>query len=296
MSAGGESQRRAAVGAAALAALVALVAGCAARTGDGTAQPAGAPSDAPSPFGAVPWVEPKPGECPQGSRVFDPSATPPLADFEQQQAVAERVEGFRGEGFAARYVRLTALGVVVLVEGDQREARQRLSAEGVALVAGYGDQDDLEGGIDPEHEVALVVSDQLQPLGAEVRRRIRGLAGSGGLATWTNAGAVLVQWKPPVPAEVRALRDIRTESGARVIVAEVRYSDRELMRAQEVISQLPRAEEITEVSRCGDNSGLLVGVRPEALGDTTAERRSRYADLAGVPVTVIPHEALGHLD
>lgn len=234
------------------------------------------------------WVDPEPGDCPSLMKVFDPEAASLPDDLETQQAQARALEERSWGSFTVEYARPTHLGLVVLVAGDLGRARDALAAEGVTLVAEYGAQDDLESGIDVEHEVALVVSDQLRPLSDLVRRRTSHVGGRGAIATWPDAGAVLVQWKEPIPESVLALEALRPESGATVIVEGVPYSERELVRAQATLIDLleGRDDPVTQVGRCGDGTGLVVGIEPDAL-DRAEQLRETYAAWVGFPVTVI---------
>lgn len=272
---------------------VTLVSGALAGCGDRAtrAEPEhGAPTtDLPSFADLGVWQDPLPGDCPQYMKVFDPDAAPPPDDLADQQATASVLMSRRWETFTVEYARPTHLGLVILAAGDVEAARDSLADEGVALVAEYGAQDDLESGVDVEHEVSLVMSDQLRPVADLVRRRTRHLAGRGQIAPWLDAGAVLVQWAEPVPEAVRALETLRPQSGATVIVEGVPFSERRLMRAQDELSERLRGTtDLTLVSRCGDGSGLVVGIDPSTLGDRAPALRDEYSRVAGLPVTVVP--------
>ena len=304
-------RRRAAVAVVGGAAAVAVVAGStfaiSRPTADTPATPAAPSTTAVSPPSSAPpsspspaytplvngfWEEPKPGDCPGMSKVFDPAAAPPIVDLAEQQQVVEEITARVRNAYTVRYARATALGVVALVMGDLDVAKEQLAADGVELVYAW-DPSGPEVGLDEEGQVHQIVGWQFDPVINELRRSIRGISADGGsgeghLALWMKAGAVLLQWKAPVPDDVRALEDRVWRNGVRVVVEGVRYSQTELTHAGFTVLDRARTEgiEVSSASGCGDLSGLAVGVgRPDLLGHE-AELKQKFTDWTGMPVTV----------
>jgi len=237
------------------------------------------------------WEEPKPGECPRYSKVFDPNAAPPLQNLPQQEAAVAEITALTRDAYTVRYARPTALGVVALVMGNLEVAKAQLKEYGVTLVYAWDTSWESEG-LDADQRVHGVIADQLQPVAEAVRRRFPVFDDEVGLALWVDAGGVLVQWKEPVPAEIKALEDLSYGSGAHVYVEGVRYSDPELNDASSrVFDELKGTDvELSSGSRCGDNSGIVIGVVPDYLRGREQELKKRFEEIAGVPVTVVPEE------
>ncbi|WP_435747269.1 hypothetical protein [Nocardioides sp. SYSU DS0663] len=235
--------------------------------------------------------------CARASKVF--TGEPPLPDEAEQQEIVEAVEA-RGWTWV-RHVATTALGVVALVDDpdgdadhtvDEADERAReLRRLGVAHVSEW-DPSGVDVGLDAAAQARQVVQWRLDPVVRELRRKTRGLAGDAGLALWHAAGAVLVQWKAPVPAEVEALAGIRPD-GVRVVVEPVPYSQADVDAAQHRLrSWLRRSgrdHAWTSASACADGSGIVVGMEPP-LEDRSA-LQAELAEAAGMPVLVVPEEA-----
>jgi len=248
------------------------------------------------------WEEPKPGDCPELSKVFDPDAAPPIPDLAEQQRIVQEISAQVRNAYQVRFAQATPLGVVALVTGNVDFAKEQLGDAGVSLVYEW-DRSGPEVGLDEEGQVGQVLAWQLDPVVRDVRRRVQGISADGGegdgeLALWTNAGAVLLQWKEPVPDDVLALGDLEYAHGVHVVVEGVRYSPSELHRAMRTVMDRARAQgiEANSGSGCGDLSGIVIGVGADDLRGHEDELREEFADWAGIPVTVIAAEPAVGLD
>lgn len=227
--------------------------------------------------------------------VFTSTVEPSPGMSDEWQQALEAAQDADFADFAVHTAQVTGLGVVALVTGDVDRARQVLVEEyGVTVVHPW--QADVEdSGLDEQVQIEQVVQWTLDPVLREARRRTRGIEGSGGLSYWTSAGAILVQWKAPAPQEVLALEALDFASGGRIVVQEVRYSEREIQQAQDLVVDVAQSgglgAEWTTASSCGDGSGLVVGFTPESLGDRRAELEQELARAAGMPVMVIAQDA-----
>lgn len=308
-------RRRSASTALAAAASVAVVVGGVAvafQRGDGprdrvVGDPSeGTASSAPTPPGSTATFsadDPRTFECLTESKVLDPDAAPVL-DSETAQVykrtyseIAQR----EFEEFALRRVEIFHAGVFVLVTGDVEEARHTLTPYGVAGV-GLWNPDGPALGMDEYAQLEQLIQWRLEPVLEHARRAVeqREDDGFAGLAVWINADAILVQWKDPVPAEIRALEDTRFKSGAEIIVQAVRYSRAEIREAQQRVPEGLRANESelwTTSRACGDFSGLVVGMEPSFLENADrADLQSRLAEVVGMPVHVAPEGPVVELD
>lgn len=228
--------------------------------------------------------------CPRASRVLGDA--PPIPDREELDAIAERVRRTGWDGFEVRRVEATHLGVVALVAGDLQAARRVLAEVGAAQTHAWDDSL-APVGVDAAGQVREVLQGLLEPAVRDVRAAVRGIPGQESIALWPEAGAVLLQWKAPVPTEVRALAGRRPD-GVRVIVEPTRYSRRDIRAASERVVAAIRAGRIevdwSTASGCADGSGLVVGVQPHSLADRAAELEAQLAEVAGMPVRVVPEE------
>lgn len=239
------------------------------------------------------WEEPAPGDCPELSKIFDPEAVPPVPNLAQQQRVVTELNDTAFKTFGVHYSVPTALGVVALATGDVAVAKRVLREDyGVELVYEW-DRNRPDVGLDVDAQVAQILDWQIGPVGRRLDREVRNLEGYAEIAMWGSAGGVLLSWKAPVPAEIAALAGTRP-NGVRVFVEGVPYSEKELFAAAQRVREAASSgrvdAEISHSTYCGDQSGLRVGVLPEAAGDRKADLERRFEEIAGMPVTVVPGE------
>lgn len=260
--------RRRALAAAALLAVAGLT-GC---DGDGEA-PAADPTPTPS------------ADLFTCDRTFTRAAEPP-ADLREQGGISEWAGGYVGDGYVVRRTASSPLGLVALVEGDLARARAELLPRGIAIMERWHDP---QGDVDPLAQVSEVVEARLRPVLAEVRRRVRGLDGVYDVLPWPSGGAVVVEWREPVPAEVAALAGEQADR-VRVVVQGVPHSRDEVDRAVAAVEGADGlGAEVTSVAGCADGAGLVVGVAD--LGERRADLQDELAEVAGMPVLVVPREA-----
>ncbi len=286
------SRRRRALGAiVGTAGLVIVVAaGGHALAGSGT----GPRQVQPDPATSSPTADAELFECSRESRVF--SEAKPIADLDQQQQVVRRLAALRS--VQVRYAALSPLGVVALVVDGSGDRDWLADPSVVTQLEGLGAAHVFEWnptaasvGVDADGQVRQVLSWLLEPAIGDVRRATRGLPGDAGLGLWQDAGAVLLQWKAPVPQEVLALAGVRPD-GVEVIVEPVVYSGQDVRRAQRRLETVLRERGLwdrwSSSSGCADRSGLVVGMVPPL-----ADRPDLQADLTeelGLPVMVVPGE------
>jgi len=220
-------------------------------------------------------------------RTFTRAAEPP-ADLVEQGGISEWAGGYVGEGYVVRRTASSRLGLIALVSGDLAKARAELVPRGVAVVERWHDP---QGDVNPFAQVTDVVAARLAPVVREVRRAIRGLEGRYDVLPWVAGGAVVVQWRSPVPASVTALAGERPDR-VRVLVEEVPLSRRQVDRAAVAIEDADDlGVAVTATYGCADGTGLVVGVAPETVLDDRPALQERLAAVAGVPVLVVPVEA-----
>lgn len=220
-------------------------------------------------------------------RSFTRKAEPP-ADLVEQGGISEWAGGYVGDGYVVRRTASSRLGLIALVAGDLAKARAELVPRGVAVVERWRDP---QGDVNPVAQVTEVVEARLAPVVEEVRRAIRGLEGGYDVVPWIAGGAVVVQWRPPVPEAVTALVGERPDR-VRVLVEEVPLSRDQVDRAAAAIEDADDlGVEVTATSGCADGTGLVVGVSPDTDLDDRSALQERLAAAAGVPVLVVPVEA-----
>lgn len=227
--------------------------------------------------------------------VFTSTADPPNDVLDQWKRELARIQAASFTGFTVAHAEVTGLGVIALVTGNERIGRSVLTRDyGIAAVYGW-DEDAAETEVDFSGQIRQAVQWTLDPVLRAAKRGSRGVEGSSGLSYWTSSGAVLVQWKKPVPQEIRALEDLTFPTGGRIIVREVPFSEKELHAAQLQAIHAMRSGEVpgewTTASACGDRTGIVVGVEPASLGDQRAHIQDELADIVGLPVMVVPQEA-----
>jgi hypothetical protein len=224
--------------------------------------------------------------CPQGLDLLQ--NPPPIPDLAEQERLIGAIDGERYGGFTIHAAHATHLGVVALVEGDVDRARSVLTAEGVAFVDAW-DPALVESGLDETTQVSEVIQWQLDPVAQRIALEHRSDPGFAGLSVWQDAGAVVLQWKSPVPPEVQELEGTRSD-GVKVLIWPTTYSEKDLRSAADRVFGQAVDEEITMSTICADFSGIVVGIKPP-LDGRRAELQRKLSDLAGVPVMVIPQEA-----
>ncbi len=258
------------------------------------------PDDAPTPgapattASAVPSEAPNDGDlfsCPQRIVFRDEAVLVTEyvdASMPRWKRIYAEITAADFDGFAVHRAEIIHIGVVALVTGDVEEAERVLVGEyGVTAVEPWPPA----AGSSVEDVLDLALQRAAQQALAEARRRTRGIPGSAGFGSWASEGLVIVEWKEPVPAEVRALEDLRFEGGGRIAIQGVRYSERDLNRA---INRLTRARESGELNvwgfggtHCADGRGVVVMLTPEDLGDHRAEWQEQLTEIAGMPVMVV---------
>lgn len=111
------------------------------------------------------------------------------------------------------------------------------------------------------------------------------------LARWTKAGAVLVQWKRPVPKWVQDFEKLEFPGGGRIIVEGVRYSVQDIDAARRRVTEAYEAGKLDtrlfHADECGEGEGLIVGVDPSKARRERAGLQRRLADIAKMPVMVV---------
>lgn len=269
---------------------VSLVSGPDAKGTDGLPA-ATTPSSSPSITPAPSPEESGLFDCETDNPVFGPS--PAIPDRGRQQRIVDQIERPLSDAFDVHVAEPSHLGVVALVTGDLDAARRALREHGVGHVYSW-DSSGPEVGADEHGQIEQALQWVLDPVVNRLQKQIRDVPGSGGLAYWQDAGAVLLQWKAPVPAEIEALAGVRP-NGVKVIVQAIRYSDRDFLNAGERALKAGREgridAKVNSAVGCGDGSGLVVGVGPKSLGDRRAELQQKLTELVGMPVKVVAEEA-----
>lgn len=226
--------------------------------------------------------------CQRGLQPYaDP---PPIDDLADQQAIVDSLPDTRKiSAWGLVRAEPTPLGVVALVVNAQF-AEPPLTALGVSHVREW-DPSGPEVGLDEHAQVEQVIGWQLDPVLREVRRETGGIPGSAGLAYWHEAGAVVVQWKTPVPPEVEALAGERA-NGVRVEVWPADYSAGDVRRAQADLQawleQSGNRDRWTSSYGCSDGAGLVVGIAPPL--EDRAELQRLITEAVGMPTMVVAEE------
>ena len=235
--------------------------------------------------------EPTLFECPLESRVF--GEAPPIPDIDRLEDIVDRVEQTTWDGFDVERVEATHLGVVALASGDLNEARKALREVGVPHVYRW-DPSVASVGVDAAGQVRQVLQWLIEPAVHDLRASYRGIRGYETLALWQEAGAVLLQWKAPVPTEIKALEGVRPD-GVRVIVKPTRFSERDWRAASAKVNHAIRDGRVdanwSTMGGCADGSGLVVGIEPASLGDRRSALQAQLSEVANIPVYVMPEEA-----
>jgi hypothetical protein len=233
-------------------------------------------------------------ECSTESRVLSDTTT--IADLEQQQRIVRRLSAL--SSVRVRHAGPSPLGVVALVVDDSGDLDSHADPAVVTQLQELGaahvfewDPSMASVGVDADGQIRQVLQWLLQPAISDVRRATRSLPGDAGLALWQDAGAVLLQWKAPVPQELLALAGVRPD-GVEVIVEPVDYSQQDMQRAarqlQTVLRERGLRDRWSSSHGCGDGSGLVVGIVPP-LTDR-AELQADFTEALGLPVMVVPEE------
>lgn len=274
------------------ATLVALVGvGVAVVQPDGT-DPDGAP--APVAPATPPTSGPTPFSCPQELDLLQ--TTPPIPDLADQRRIVHQLATL--DSVWVRHAAPSALGVVALVQDDSGDVDHWADPEVVGRLARLGvahtyewDPGAAGSGVDAGDQVRQVLLWELDPVMKDVRRAVRGVPGSAGLAFWPEGGAIVVHWKTPVPSEVRELAGTRAD-GVRVEVRGATYSDADVRRAQRRLSvwlrEAGRRHQWSSASACADGSGLVVGMLPQVAGKPGLAEE--ISDAVGMPVLVVPED------
>lgn len=237
---------------------------------------------------ADPTAPPSSFSCPTG--LGQPPDPPPIPDLERQQEIAdELMRSTRSlSAYGVVHAEPTHLGVVALVVGSVDLARANLSD--AALVRAY-DGSAADAGIAGPSQVLQVVEDELGSVADEVRRATDAVPGVNSVSLWHEAGAVVLQWKRPVPPEVERLAGER-ENGVEVLVRATTYSARDLQVAGRKLQGFLAREGLDAESAtpygCVDGSGLVVVVEPPL--DDRDGLAEQVRDAIGVPVMVAPEE------
>jgi len=243
-------------------------------------------------------LEPAPA-APTTSELFScdvdwrrPADPPPIDDLAEQQVTIDSIEATSWEGFSIHYVRPTHLGVVALIDGDLEAARAQLMQAGASYVFTW-DPTMEQARVDATGQIQMATQSELNAVLHEItpiRFRVEGYAGT---ALWHDAGAVILMWRAPVPAEVAALEGVRAD-GVRVVVWPTTYSSRDISMARGRVMDAFRWGEVTEQwstsGSCPDRSGVLIGIRPPLSAERRAELQEQLSRIAGMPVMVVEQE------
>lgn len=266
--------------------------------GLGVALPGGTGPDRPLPqTPASPSVSTTTGSaeftCPTGD---EPQEAPPVPDLAAQERLVRQLATL--DSVKVEYAAPTALGVVALVQDDSGDldlradptVAARLQRAGVAHVYEW-EPGASAVGLDADGQVRRVAGWVLDPAMRDVRRSVRGLAGSAGLAYWPEAGAIVVRWKAPVPEQVQELAGTRPD-GVRVDVRPATYSSADVREAQRKLStwleETDRRSQWSSAAACADGSGLAVGMVPRVADEPGLAEE--IADAVGMPVHVVPED------
>jgi hypothetical protein len=248
----------------------------------------------PDPATASPSAHAELFECSRESRVF--SEAEPIADLDEQQEVVRRLSAL--SSVQVRYAAPSPLGVVALVVDHTGDSDLYADAAVAAQLREVGaahvfewDPSIASAGVDADGQIRQVLQWLLEPAFREVRRATRGLPGDAGLAFWSDEGAVLLQWKVPVPQQVLALAGVRPD-GVEVRVEPVEYSQQDIRRAQRGLEAVLRERGLwdrwsTSIG-CSDGSGLVVGMVPP-LADRP-QLQAGLTEALGLPVMIVPEE------
>jgi hypothetical protein len=277
-------RRRAALAVAASAAVVAVVAG----TTFALTRPSAVGPVPAAPTGTA-TTDADLFSCPQGPDLLqDP---PPIPDLSEQQATIDSIKAESWDGFTIERTAPSPLGVVAMIDGDLARARSALGAVGVPIVYNWDPSLD-SGGMG---YLDWVMQWRLDPVVHEVAKIRFDIDGYAGIALWQDAGAVILQWKSPIPPEVQALDGVRPDR-VTVIVRPTDYSSRELAHARGLVMKAFRSGAVngrwTSVGSCADASGFVVGIHPPLSGERRAELQYLLSSIAGVPVMVIAQQPM----
>lgn len=231
-----------------------------------------------------------------GGRVDIFSSVPPPIDsasLAEQQSLAARIKTRDWSGFTIVTTEPTHLGLVVFVDRNWDAANKALLPEGVRMVALPAEE------VGSVHDQAMSFLDD--PLGHAIeafRHRTRGIDGYHSAAVWPDAGAIVIDWKAPIPDEVMALAG-KGDDGVEVIVQPSRYSEKDLNAGTQRVQDAIEAETVdakwTSMTGCDDGSGIVVGIQKQSIGDRKDELEKQLTAVAGMPVHVNPEEPIDDL-
>jgi hypothetical protein len=248
------------------------------------------PTETPSPTPVPGKVSPN-FDCGHGAGRIDifTTAPPPIVDLVTQKALIEELMGKSWSAFELADAEPTQLGVVALVTGDYQDAKATLQSEGVRQIAVQ------TKALGSAHDQAMnFIQELLEPALDEVNRRSKSVPGHGSTAVWSEGGAVVVDWKAPIPDEIKAMAGVRPD-GVRVIVQPVRYSENDIQVATNRVLDAIKSDEVdakwSSATGCDDGSGMVLGIQPDSLGKRTAALETQLTEIAGMPVHVIAEEA-----
>lgn len=254
------------------------------------------------PAATSPAVDPRTFECPTESKVFDPDARAPDAPshrhHEWRRIYADVAARDEWPGFTVRRLEGSLLGVIALVEGDVQGARRLLMDEyGVTSVVLWDPVAAAAGDHDEWTWMTRDFQQRLSAVADQVPRLTQGVPGHARTALWVMEAAVLVQWKRPVPPQVRALEDVQFKTGGRVVVEGVRYSQADVRRAQGLLEEWLRRSgqrgHWSTAYACHDGEGLVVGMVPSFLETADVPAlQEELAEAVGMPVMLVDAERL----
>lgn len=214
-----------------------------------------------------------------GNHYGPPRAVPRLA---HQRDVVRTVKRLPADDrYAVKRVRPTHFGVVALVSGDVDAARRDL--DGVRHVVSWTDH--YLSDFPPSMRMGVVLVDLLRPVMNDVLRELRGVPGRVGPAYWTRGGAVVLEWKAPVPEEVLAVAGVRP-GGAEVRVVPRAYSQKDFDRAGNRLIDFLDDHDVdwSTLSGCASGQGLELSI-PGDPDDLTVTQE-QLDESAGMPVRV----------
>lgn len=166
----------------------------------------------------------------------------------------------------------------------------------LALGAAYVARSDSPPSPQPVAPAPSTPADALTTQVANSLYRFAGLDGFGKPVADEDTGLVTLSWSGPVPDEVAAEAGVRP-NGVRVQIIRSDYSMEELDAASEAILArypIPDNPHLGSVGPDDQMSGLRVTVDPTWLAaHDVAQVTDEFADLAGVPVRVLPTDVEG---
>lgn len=205
-----------------------------------------------------------------------------IPHLKRQQRVVKRVLKAKDRAYVVKRARATHFGVIALVAGNVKKARREL--RGVDHVVSW--TRGVVGTFPPRWRMEEAVFHFLEPVLPNVLRKVRGIPGRGEPAYWTRGGAVVLEWKAPVPAAVQKLAGVRP-SGVEVRVVARPYSAADIQRGMEDVFDFleERDVPVSMASSCESAAGIELGVPFDV--DDLPVTQAELEEAAGMRVLVV---------